>query len=198
MLNESNRQLEHEVRERHKAEAEARHQAHHDPLTGLPNRLLFLDRIASAFERARRHSTRFALLYVDIDGFKPVNDVHGHAAGDVLLQQIARRLGEGLRRSDTVARLGGDEFAVLLDEVHGGDDAMHLGKAICQRLAQPFALELPAGPIEVRVGASVGAAVQPDHASTLDALLDAADSAMYRAKRTGRNQCLLATPAAAP
>jgi len=179
-LNERNRQLEHEIKQREIAEAAARHQAHHDPLTGLPNRLLFRDRIGTAMQRTTRDGARFALLYVDIDGFKPVNDTHGHGAGDVLLQQIGVRLRESVRASDTAARLGGDEFALLLEEVHSAEEAQQIGEQIVTRLRRPF--ELGAG-LAVNVGASVGLALFPDHAQDRDALMTAADGAMYRAKR---------------
>ena len=189
-LDQRNRQLEDEIRERLRAEADARHQAHHDPLTGLPNRLLFLDRVETAIQRTGRSGERFALLYIDIDGFKPVNDLHGHFAGDLLLQQIARRLQDGLRASDTVARLGGDEFAVLLEQLHS--DPLTSGRQLCERLQRVFELSLGGGQIEVRIGASIGLAVFPDHAQEIDSLLRAADGAMYRAKRGGKNQCLVA------
>ncbi len=192
-LNERNLQLEHEIAERLRAEAEARYLAHHDALTGLPNRLLFLDRLDTAIKRADRHGSCFALLYVDIDGFKPVNDLHGHATGDLLLQKIAQRLLEGLRRSDTVARLGGDEFAVVLEEIRSPQEACLIGEQFCRTLSLPFLLEKPGASLEVRVGGSIGVALYPDHGKSRDSLLTAADAAMYQAKRAGKNHCLLAT-----
>ena len=186
-LAEQNRRLELEVAERERAEALVRHQAHHDGLTGLPNRLLFMDRIEGAFERSRRQQEAFAVLYVDIDGFKPVNDRHGHAAGDELLRQIAVRLSALIRKSDTVARLGGDEFAMIIEQLHEPESAMLTGQKICDTLARPFRLGAE-GP-EAQVGASVGIAEFPAHGDTRDELLHAADEAMYKAKRGGKNRC---------
>ncbi len=191
-LNERNRQLEHEISERQRAEASARHLAHHDVLTGLPNRLLFLDRLKTAIDRANRHRNRFALLYVDIDGFKPVNDVHGHAAGDELLRQIARRLEECVRTSDTVARLGGDEFAIILEELRSTDEAQLLGEQLCKRLKMPFLLEQNGSSVQVHVGGSAGLAMYPDLGAELDVLLHLADAAMYQAKRSGKSKCVVA------
>lgn len=176
------------------AKQQVQHLAHHDALTGLPNRLLFLDRLETAIERTHRNGHRFALLYVDIDGFKPVNDQHGHSAGDELLQQIAGRLLEGVRRSDTVARLGGDEFAVLLEDVGAADEAQKLAMHLCERLHRPFQLHRGQTLIEVQIGSSIGLAYFPDHAQECDTLLTAADTAMYQAKRCGKNQCVVAGP----
>lgn len=191
-LFDRNRLLQREITERQHIEALVRHQAHHDALTGLPNRVLFLDRIDTAIERAGRHDSHCALLYIDIDGFKPVNDEHGHAVGDVLLQQIAQRLLENVRRSDTVARLGGDEFAVILEEISDGDEALRMGRVLCEALGTPFSLGRADEAIEVRVGGSIGAALYPLHGRERESLITAADAAMYRAKRSGRSQCLLA------
>ncbi len=174
------------------AERQVHHLAHHDVLTGLANRLLFHDRLDTAIDRSRRNESRFALLYVDIDGFKPVNDSHGHNVGDELLKQIARRLQDGVRRSDTVARLGGDEFAIILEMVGDVEEAHLLGQQLCQQLGIPFSLDKQGQVVEVRIGGSIGLALFPDHAQEYDTLLTAADTAMYRAKRSGKNQCLVA------
>ncbi|MES2682261.1 MAG: diguanylate cyclase [Pseudomonadota bacterium] len=184
-LYDLNRQLK-------EAQQQVQHLAHHDALTGLANRLLFLDRLDTAIERTQRTGKRFALLYVDIDGFKPVNDTHGHGAGDELLQQIGGRLLEGVRRSDTVSRLGGDEFAILLEEVGHVEEAQQIGQNLCERLCTPFSLTRDGKPVQVRIGGSIGLALFPDHAQERDPLLTAADAAMYRAKRGGKNQCVVA------
>ncbi len=194
-LNLRNDQLYQEIHEREKAEAQVRHQATHDPLTGLPNRALFMDRLAQAIEHSRRSGVGFALLYVDIDGFKPVNDTHGHHAGDQLLQAIAGRMRDRLRRSDTVARLGGDEFAVIIQEtVQTPQAAVAAADDLVALLRQPYRVE---GGLELHVGASIGAALFPDHAATgsdaIEQLIRAADRAMYQAKRGGRNRSVLAT-----
>jgi diguanylate cyclase (GGDEF)-like protein len=192
-LNQRNEQLHGEIRERERAEAQVRHQATHDPLTGLPNRALFMDRLAHALEVSRRSGRAFALLYVDIDGFKPVNDTHGHQAGDRLLQAIAARMTERLRKSDTVARLGGDEFAVILEEaVDVPESAMRSANALCERLRAPYTID---GGLELNVGASIGVAVYPGSdggPDPLEALIRAADGAMYQAKRAGKGRCVLA------
>ena len=191
-LQQKNLQLEDEVRERQRIEALVRHEAYHDALTTLPNRVLFLDRLDTAIERARRQGDCFALLYVDIDGFKPVNDQHGHAAGDKLLQQIGQRLLAGVRRSDTVARLGGDEFAIILEAVVGSPYAMQVAGALCIHLGLPFQLDKSDSPISVQIGGSIGISVYPDHGEDRDGLLSAADSAMYEAKRAGKGRCRMA------
>lgn len=192
-LSDQNRRLEQEIAERERVEALVRHQAHHDGLTGLPNRVLFMDRIDGAFERARRQTAIFAVLYIDIDGFKPVNDRHGHGAGDELLRQIAGRLSELMRRSDTVARLGGDEFAMILEQVFEPDAVVATGEKICEAMRVPFQLPVASGVVEVQIGASVGIALFPQHGTSRDSLLHAADEAMYRAKRGGKSRCVLAS-----
>jgi diguanylate cyclase (GGDEF)-like protein len=194
-LSQLNEQLNQEMEERVRAEERARHQATHDPLTGVPNRALFMDRLQLALDRGRRASRPFALLYIDIDGFKPVNDRHGHHAGDLLLKAITQRLGERLRKSDTLARLGGDEFAVILEEqVDVPDDAVHAAENLCGLLQQPFPLE---GDLVVQVGASIGVALFPQSAGgaagdARETLIRAADQAMYRAKKGGKNRVELA------
>lgn len=176
------------------AEAAVRHQATHDPLTGLANRALFLDRLHTARERSLRRGSGFALAYIDIDDFKPVNDRYGHHVGDVLLKAIADRLRDKLRREDTVARLGGDEFALILeDRLDPPGLAERLCTELIDTLREPYAL----GPHTVRIGASLGLALFPQHGADCDALIVAADSAMYRAKRSGKQRCAVAeTPTA--
>ena len=170
------------------AEARARHQATHDALTGLPNRMLFSDRLKNGIERAKREQGLLALIYVDIDRFKPVNDRYGHAAGDELLRQIARRMQGLFRAVDTVARLGGDEFAVILESVTGVEQAQSLCEHIREQMTQPFSLTLPgqAEPIVVDVGASLGMALYPCDATQSDQLIRIADAQMYRHKQNAR------------
>lgn len=175
------------------AESAIRHQATHDPLTGLANRTLFLDRLEAAIERSRRRSKPFALVYIDIDGFKPVNDLHGHHVGDELLKAIGQRLLTSLRKEDTVARLGGDEFALILEEaVEPPAVALRLCNDSIARLSEPFVLQSNGVSTTVQVGASVGLALYPAQGQDCDRLIMAADSAMYRAKRSGKNRCVLA------
>jgi diguanylate cyclase (GGDEF)-like protein len=188
-----NEQLQAEVGERQRAEEKAKHQAMHDPLTDLPNRLLFVDRLRASMERAVRRQSRTALLYIDIDGFKPINDSHGHQVGDALLIAIASRMTHGVRAIDTVSRLGGDEFAVILEEPIDVAETVHSAQRIGASLHEPFELSVPGkGPLTVTVGASIGVAVYPLHADSPDALIRAADDAMYRAKRGGKNLVIVA------
>ncbi|MGH8441830.1 MAG: diguanylate cyclase domain-containing protein, partial [Nevskiaceae bacterium] len=184
------------VRERTEAlrlsEEALRHEATHDHLTGLPNRALFLDRLGHGVERGRRHDARFGLLYMDIDGFKPVNDRHGHAAGDELLRQIAARLRRAVRAEDTVARLGGDEFGMLLEAPVDDAGALRKAEELVAALGVPFELTLLGQAVAVTVGASVGVALYPAHGSSVDELVHAADEAMYAAKRGGKNASRMA------
>lgn len=193
-LAERNQQLTQEIAERELMEAMVRHQAHHDALTGLPNRILFHDRLHGAIQRANRRHSQFALACIDIDGFKHVNDSHGHAAGDALLQEIAARLSAHLRSNDTVARLGGDEFALVLEDIGDPQLALQLCGKLCVALGEPYALSVNGQLVEVRIGASIGIApCPPDAAPDADEqLLHAADRAMYAAKRSGKNRCVLA------
>ena len=167
------------------------HDALHDPLTRLPNRALFLDLVRRAFARSRRREKyAFAVLFLDLDHFKAVNDGHGHAAGDQLLLEVARRLQTCLREGDTLARLGGDEFTILLDDVGEAHDAAQVADRIHDAMARPFTV----GAVEVRVSASVGIALSgPGYARAEDLLLDA-DTAMYRAKAQGRARAVLFDP----
>ena len=162
-------------------EQNMRFMAQHDELTGLPNRRLFMEQGNALLTNARRRDTRLAVLFMDIDHFKDVNDSLGHASGDRLLRQVAWRLKGRLRSSDLVARIGGDEFVVLLP-VTAANTARHVAGVIIEELARPFAFESG----EVTVGASVGIAYYPDDSERLDRLLNLADTALYLAKRNGR------------
>jgi len=161
------------------------HIAFHDPLTRLPNRLLLADRLQQALRAAERTQQRVALAYLDLDGFKQVNDAQGHDAGDRLLRDIARRLQRGLRAVDTVARLGGDEFVVILPGLSQPDEALQVLQRLAERVGEPVEL----GPaLTARVGASIGVAFYPDDATAANTLLKLADDAMYEAKRAGRGR----------
>jgi diguanylate cyclase (GGDEF)-like protein/PAS domain S-box-containing protein len=160
------------------------HRVHHDALTGLPNRLLFEDRLRLAIAAAARHDRTLAVLFVDLDGFKLVNDSLGHAAGDVVLEETAHRLGASIREGDTLARLHGDEFAILLPELHDAADAGALAQSLVARLDRPIHI---AGR-SVVVGASIGISVYPQDAPDAVGLLRAADVAMYRAKLDGKHE----------
>lgn len=164
--------------------------AYEDSLTGLPNRLLFMDRLSNAITRAERNKAKLALLFVDIDGFKAVNDTHGHASGDELLKQIARRMSNAVRKSDTVARLGGDEFAVILEHQYDPLATMVVGEKICSAVLRRFDL-VTDPPVSVTVGCSVGVVIYPNHGTDPDGLLQAADAAMYQVKRRGKGGVFL-------
>ncbi len=155
------------------------HRALHDRLTGLPNRELFEDRLEQALARARRRTVPLAVLFVDLDGFKQVNDVHGHQAGDGLLVEAGRRLRALVRTGDTVARYGGDEFTILAEDVGDEEAALHLGERVADELGRTY----PGG---LDVSASVGIAFTANPAATTpDGLIRRADHAMYRSKRPG-------------
>lgn len=193
-LDQANRRLHEEVAERMRLEEIARHQATHDALTGIPNRLLFVDRLEQSIGRAARKDCACALFYVDIDNFKPVNDQYGHQAGDELLKCVAKRMVKTMRAVDTVARLGGDEFAAIMEGPADDSDALVLARRMADAVRAPYSLMLPgrSETITVTVSASVGVALFPVHASDLDQLVSVADRAMYLAKTAGKNQCLLA------
>ena len=185
-----NQQLTSEVAERTRMEQLVRHQATHDALTALPNRILFRERLEDAIATGNAEAGSFALAYIDIDGFKGVNDGHGHAAGDALLKAIAARLEGRTRGTDTVARLGGDEFAVLLNDAADAQAALARCQTLCDAIAEPYTLEVNDARLAVTIGASIGVTLfVPGDA--YDRLVVTADSAMYEAKRSGKNRCVL-------
>jgi len=179
-----------DVTERRREEEETERMAYLDALTGLPNRRLFDDRLSQAIERLRRGHAGFAVHFLDLDHFKQVNDSLGHAAGDRLLQQVARRLATSMRRSDTVARFGGDEFGVIQTDISDSCAAASLAGKLIQRLARPFRI----GDHSVRTGASIGVATA-FHVRDIDSarLMQAADIALYRVKQEGRGSYAFAT-----
>jgi diguanylate cyclase (GGDEF)-like protein/PAS domain S-box-containing protein len=168
---------------RQRAEADLQRFARYDALTGLPNRSFFLDTLERTLSRAGRQRTRSALVFLDLDGFKAVNDGLGHAAGDAVLQTMAERLRAGTRSSDLVARIGGDEFTVLVQNLARADDAALVARALLDRLARPCR----ADEHDVALSASAGISVYPDDGTDADTLLRNADLAMYRAKQEGKN-----------
>lgn len=179
----TNSQLQDEVQERRRAQAQLAHLAHHDPLTDLPNRLLFADHLQRSIARAERGRHRLALLFIDLDRFKEVNDTLGHAMGDELLIEVARRLAGGLRGSDLLARLGGDEFVCILEGIDTPQEAGRVADKLIARIAEPLMLH----DNEIRVSASIGISLYPGDGVDTDNLLRAADTAMYEAKKHGRN-----------
>jgi len=176
---------------RKQLEEEVAQLAFFDPLTQLPNRRLFNDRLGQAFTRAQRSKLTMALMFIDLDKFKPVNDTHGHEVGDWMLLTVAKRIESCLRTSDTAARVGGDEFLVLLPELQTSNDAIAVAEKIRQALEQPV---VTPSELTLHVSASIGIAIYPDHAQTAQDLLHLGDRAMYQAKNVGGNfvqMCIL-------
>lgn len=172
-----------DISERKENEDRIKRLAHHDSLTGLPNRNLLNDRITHALARVRRHGGRMAVLYVDLDRFKPINDTLGHEAGDAVLKEVAQRLTTCIRGSDTVSRVGGDEFVVVVEEVARPGEAAMVARKIISSLSTPVFYQDHA----CQIGASIGIAIFPDDGATMDEVSKAADVAMYRVKHSGRN-----------
>lgn len=173
-----------DITEQALAEEKIWHNAHHDPLTGLPNRRLFLDRLEQAVKHAKRSCLPLSVLFMDLDGFKEVNDSLGHEAGDRLLSDVAERLTACVREGDTVARLGGDEFTVFLTAAKQREDVERVAQTIIDALAMPF--RIAQQPVQISV--SIGIALYPQDASSPVALLEAADQAMYKAKKSDSNR----------
>jgi diguanylate cyclase (GGDEF)-like protein/PAS domain S-box-containing protein len=180
-----------DITERKRMEHEIRHLAHHDALTGLPNRRLFRDIADLELAQARRNGRKFAILFLDLDRFKEINDTLGHYAGDELLKQVARLFRETIRASDTVARIGGDEFNIILADIVRSEDVSDIAQKIISRFRSPFSISGN----ELNVTASIGISVYPDDSREIDTLLRYADIAMYDAKETGRNTFRFYNPA---
>ncbi|CBL46829.1 Conserved hypothetical protein [gamma proteobacterium HdN1] len=166
-------------------EQSLKNRAYYDPLTGLPNRSLFSDRLDTALARAQRAHSRFAVLFLDLDDFKPVNDRYGHRVGDLLLQQVAQRFKSVTRESDTIARLGGDEFVMISESLDHSESVLHVAEKLVGQLALPFFVEGHS----LQVGCSIGISLFPDHGATNIELTRAADTAMYDAKASADGRC---------
>lgn len=177
--------INHDITRRVRNEAELVRLATTDPLTGLPNRGLLLDRLEGTIRRAGRQKHCFALLFIDLDDFKDINDHGGHLAGDRVLKEVSRDLATALRDSDTVARIGGDEFAVLIEECSSIHDARDVGAKVLAAVKRSVEIDS----VQYRLTASIGIAVYPDDGDNAIALLGHADEAMYRAKALGGNWC---------
>lgn len=180
-----------DISERKRFEENIEFQAYHDDLTGLPNRTLFRDRLTVALAYARRALRPLALLFIDLDNFKDVNDTLGHAVGDDLLKALALRLSSVIRAEDTIARVGGDEFTVLAANLSSSVDASLVAQKILDSVSQPVVVREH----EISVTASIGVAIYPDDGELVETLLTSADDAMYQAKESGRNAYKLCTPA---
>jgi PAS domain S-box/diguanylate cyclase (GGDEF) domain len=185
--------IKHDITKRKELEARLEHLAHFDVLTNLPNRPLFYDRLERAIASALRNSESIGLLFIDLDGFKQVNDTWGHDMGDRLLQEVAQRLLGSVRESDTVARMGGDEFTIILRSLATPGNAEVVARKIIGVLSEPFFINQQA----LRIGASIGISLYPLHADTLENLVHYADQAMYEVKRAGKNNHALYAPAVA-
>ena len=183
-LSAANAKLQEEIAERQQAEERIRHLAHHDPLTGLPNRALLQDRLQQALTQARRGGHRVAVMFLDLDRFKAINDSLGHEVGDELLKAVAQRLRGAVRAGDTVARLGGDEFVVVLPEVADAEAVARVAEKIIAAFVPP----VPIGPHVLKASTSIGIGVSPEDGEEPHALMKSADTAMYLAKRDGRNR----------
>ncbi|MCA1804189.1 MAG: diguanylate cyclase [Xanthomonadaceae bacterium] len=176
-----------DITERKELEERMMRMAHYDPLTNLPNRILFSDRAEQAVNLAKRSGSRMAFMLLDLDKFKPVNDEYGHAVGDLLLQEAAQRMKACLRASDTVGRIGGDEFVVLLPVIEREQDALQVAEKIREALVRPFRI----GGRVLTISCSVGIALYPEHGDSVIELSKHADYAMYFVKKQGRNACLI-------
>ncbi|MFZ2303117.1 MAG: diguanylate cyclase [Gallionella sp.] len=172
-----------DITERKLVEEKLAYFAHHDYLTGLPNRILFLNRLEHANLLARRNKYKVAVLFLDLDGFKKVNDTLGHDAGDQLLREVATRLKEAIRASDMVARVGGDEFTFILINIGSYENASLMANKIIAALSKPFELKGQ----QCHVGGSIGVSIYPDDAQEIEVLIKQADEAMYAVKQSGKN-----------
>jgi diguanylate cyclase (GGDEF)-like protein len=156
----------------------------HDALTGLPNRRLLEDRIETALQHANRNHHKAAVMYLDLDGFKAINDTYGHAYGDEVLKMVSQRLLSNSRKEDTVARLGGDEFIVLLGDIHSLADAQGPAAKLVEALSEPFFIN----DLTLQLSTSIGISMYPDDAENVTDLISIADYALYEAKRAGKNR----------
>jgi diguanylate cyclase (GGDEF)-like protein/PAS domain S-box-containing protein len=173
-----------DITERRQVEKQLTHMATHDPLTGLPNRMLFHDRLATALENTRRSMKRLAVMILDLDGFKVINDTLGHTAGDHLLIMVSERLRSILRKSDTIARMGGDEFMILVTDINTADNIGLIAQKVLNVFKEPFVLDGQ----QTGVTVSIGIAVYPEDGETSGTLIQNADKSMYAAKEQGRNR----------
>ncbi|MDC8758176.1 diguanylate cyclase domain-containing protein [Janthinobacterium fluminis] len=166
----------------------------HDPLTGLPNRRLLEDRIATSLQHAQRNRGKAAVMYLDLDGFKAINDTYGHAYGDEILKMVAKRLVGSSRKEDTVARIGGDEFVIVLGALSGLGDAREPASKLVEIVSEPYFIN----DLSLTLSTSIGISIYPDDADNVEALISMADSALYEAKRAGKNRFCCTPPGGAP
>jgi len=183
-LSKVNEELVQEIAERKRYESQLKHQANHDSLTGLPNRVLLFELMRQSFAFEDRHNKLMALMLLDLDNFKDVNDSLGHLSGDILLKKVAKRLQQCIRKYDTVGRIGGDEFVIVVNDISTVNDIKQFTEKVRGTLQEPFDILGK----EILVTASIGIAIYPVHGTTVKALMKMADIAMYAAKRSGRNE----------
>jgi len=188
-VDERTQELQHEVEIRTEAEERMRHMASYDALTGIPNRALFDDRLLTVMAMNKRHKSCSALLFIDLDDFKNVNDDYGHEAGDIVLKQVSKRLKDTIRDSDTVGRYGGDEFVILLHEINSENDAIFVAKEIIQTISKAYVVDNET----VHIGCSIGIAVYKSEYLTIQDYINKADEAMYFVKKSGKNQYRLSS-----
>lgn len=174
-----------DISERREAERRVLHAARHDPLTGLPNRALVYELGAQLLASAKRHGDRIAILFFDLDRFKPINDTYGHTIGDRMLQQVGQRLKSKLRGNDLVGRLGGDEFVAILADIRTDDAVLHMATQLLHALREPYRIDT----LDLKTSPSIGISIYPEDGDELDTLIRHADAAMYHAKNAGRNRC---------
>ena len=182
-VSERTRELERTIESLRERERQLEVQAHYDALTGLANRKLLQDRFQTAVERSKRSGDSFALLMIDLDEFKAVNDTHGHLAGDQVLITVAQRLVSGARHSDTAARIGGDEFVLILESIHDVQEVARIAHKMIKALSEDIHIDTG---IAVNIGASIGVALYPDDGAALSQMLSVADLAMYECKSSGQ------------
>jgi diguanylate cyclase (GGDEF)-like protein len=182
--------IAHDITELKETQHRLHHEATHDPLTGLPNRALFYEVAEQAFGRAARHHATTAVMFLDLDGFKDVNDSFGHGAGDQLLVEVAQRLRVVVRVGDLVARMGGDEFCILCEHVSDVSEVRQLGQRLIEAVSAPLQLEGR----EVQIGASIGIALDSNGRELIESVVQDADFALYRAKDNGRGRVELSDP----
>lgn len=175
--------VEQRTKELKKANIELKYRADHDPLTNLPNRRLYYELLSHEIDKAERHKYKLAILYMDLDGFKAINDAMGHAMGDVLLVNIAKRLKASLRKEDLIARLGGDEFTICYSNIKQIEDVILLCKILVNKVSQPMFLDQH----QCHIGISIGVSIYPEHGTDYDTLMRVADSSMYEVKNNGKN-----------
>ena len=173
----------HNITERKSIERRIEHMANHDALTGLPNRILAKDRVEQAILQAKRTGKNAAVLFIDLDGFKTINDSLGHSVGDAMLKMVASRLQENIRAVDTLSRQGGDEFLLILSDINDTQDIVNISEKLIQAFKQPFYVNNQI----ISITASVGISLYPEHGNTVEFLLQSADAAMYKAKENGKN-----------